>query len=405
MNFKDNLATFNTMNLQTHIKKDLWLAVQSTYEAGNFSHAILDAMHHLSNVLRDKTGADGDGAALVGQALGGESPRLRINKLQTETERNEQRGLESILRGMYQAIRNPRSHEQSGDSKETADAIIVFIDYLLGIIGKSEEPFVQEKFMGRIFDPDFFKSQHYAELLVNEIPSNKLFDVLIAIYRRKLEGDVYSIGLVVRALIIKLSDDQIKRYVAIVSEELSEITDEKDFKYNLHLLPPHLWVSLSETSRLRVENRVIRAIREGESRDNKCIKGALATWARKHFPYFTLKDQVGETFIEKLESDNLLSKYYVAELFLPQLSEVISSPTRIRRCVIIISESIRKSDGGMQTALLNNIYSLPEKLQKDFAESLKDLTDESNPAIYLPDGAPFLVSTQPKSDEDENLPF
>ncbi len=101
--------------------------------AKNYSHSIVDAMHHFSTVLRDKAGVDGDGAALVGQALGGDSPRLKINKLQTETERNQQHGIESILRGMYQAIRNPRSHEQIEDTQETADAIIVFINYLLGI--------------------------------------------------------------------------------------------------------------------------------------------------------------------------------------------------------------------------------------------------------------------------------
>jgi uncharacterized protein (TIGR02391 family) len=141
------------MNLQTHIRDALWSAIQSTYQAGNYSHAILDAMHHLSNILRDKTGVDGDGAALVGQALGGDSPRLRINRLQTETERNEHRGIENILRGMYQAIRNPRSHEQVEDSQETANSIIYFIDYLLGIIEKSQEPYSISRFITRVFDP------------------------------------------------------------------------------------------------------------------------------------------------------------------------------------------------------------------------------------------------------------
>jgi uncharacterized protein (TIGR02391 family) len=169
------------MNLQTHLCNDLWLAIQNTYGAGNYSDAILDAMHHLSDVLRDKTGVDGDGAALVGQALGGDSPRLRINRLQTETEKNEQRGIESILRGMYQAIRNPCSHEQIEDTQEVADAIIHFIDYLLGIIRGSEEPFVLSKFMTRVFDPDFVRSQRYAELLVEAIPTNKRLDTLITV--------------------------------------------------------------------------------------------------------------------------------------------------------------------------------------------------------------------------------
>jgi hypothetical protein len=75
---------------------------------------------------------DGDGASLVGQALGGDSPRLRVNKFQTETEKNEQKGLEQILRGVYQGIRNPRSHEQFEDTQASANAIILFIDYLIG---------------------------------------------------------------------------------------------------------------------------------------------------------------------------------------------------------------------------------------------------------------------------------
>jgi len=45
-----------TLNLQTHIRADLWLAVADTYQAENYSHAVLDAMHQLSDVLREKTG-------------------------------------------------------------------------------------------------------------------------------------------------------------------------------------------------------------------------------------------------------------------------------------------------------------------------------------------------------------
>lgn len=394
------------MNLQTHLRNSLWLAIQSTYQAGNYSHAILDAMHYFSNVLREKTGVDGDGATLVGQALGGDSPRLRINKLQTETERNEQHGIESILRGMYQAIRNPRSHEQVEDTQETADAVIVFINYLLEIIEKSEEPFVMSRFIRRVFDPDFYKSQHYAELLVDEVPTNKRFDTLVAIYREKLNGDIHSIGLVVRALIDKLPDDQIKQYLEIVSDELGTITDDKDFRYNLHLLPPNLWEQLAEISKLRTENRVIRAIKEGESYRETIGNGALATWARRHFRYFALKDQVGLAFVEMLESDNMKSKYYVTELFLPQLPDVVLNPRRIQKCVKAISDNIREGDEIIRNAVVQDICSLPIEWQKRFAEYLKDLTDEHNPEIYLSDGSPFLASSQPANVISlEDIPF
>lgn len=378
------------MNLQTHIRSNLWLAIQSTYENGNYSHSILDAMHYLSNVLRDKTGVDGDGAALVGQALGGDAPRLRINRLQTETERNEQRGIESILRGLYQAIRNPRSHEQMEDNQETADAIIYFINYLVGVVEKSEEPFVMAKFMARVFDPDFYKSQQYAELLVNEIPANKRFDTLITIYRQKLDGDIYSIGLVVRTLVSKMAEDQVKQYLAIVSDELSVITDEKEIRYNLHLLSPSLWGQLPEISRLRIENRTIRALREGEAINGSAKKGALGTWARSHFRYFSLKDQVGATFIDKLESGNSPSIHFVLELFFQQLPEVILHPLKLHRSVKAIANRVRDNDFRTRSAVIENITSLPENWQTEFENALKDLTDRDNPAIYLANGNPFL---------------
>lgn len=394
------------MNLQTSIKDNLWLAIQSTYESGNYCHSILDAMHYLSNVLRDKTGADGDGKALVGQALGGESPRLRINKLQTETEKNEQQGIESILRGMYQAIRNPRSHEQIEDDQETADSIIYFINYLLRVIERSEEPFVISKFMNRVFDQEFYRSQQYAELLVEEIPTNKRFDLLVALYRDKLNGDIYNIGLVIQALINKLLEDQVKEFLVIVSDELKIITDEKAFRYNLHLLPSNLWERLNEVARLRAENRVIKAIKEGEAEGNKCRRGALATWAREHFRFFKLKEQIGIAFIEKLESDDVSNQLFVTEFFLRQLPEVVINTYGIHRCTKAISNRILDGNSMIRNSLVENINDLPEDWQKKFAEFLKDLINQEDPEHYLYDGTPFIGKDPSSTDISfEDIPF
>jgi uncharacterized protein (TIGR02391 family) len=394
------------MNLQTQISNSLWKAIQSTYNSNNYSHAILDAMHYLSNVLRDKSGVDGDGASLVGQALGGNSPRLRINKLQTETEQNEQRGIESILRGLYQAVRNPRSHEQVEDTQATADSIICFINYLLGIIEKSEEPFVLSKFLTRVFDQHFYNSQYYAELLVSEIPANKWFDTLVAVYREKLRGDIYSIGLVIGALIDKLSDDQVKQFLAIVSDEMTFITDETDIRYNLQLLPPKLWEQLSEASKLRIENRVICSIKNGRVVRDDLGDGALATWASQHFKNFTLKDQVGNIFIEKLNSNSSYEQLYVIEYFLTSLPKVITLRYKLKKCVTAISSWIREGNERVHKTLIENFNLLPDSWRKQFCEDLKDMTDEENPAVYTPDGIPFLkqIEYKPTFNDDE-IPF
>jgi len=109
------------MNLRTEISQKLWEAIERSYEAENYAHAVLDAIHYLTTVLRERSGADGDGAALVGQALGGDAPKLRVNALQSESDRNVQKGLEQLLRGIYLAIRNPRSHEQFNETQVDAD--------------------------------------------------------------------------------------------------------------------------------------------------------------------------------------------------------------------------------------------------------------------------------------------
>jgi len=394
------------MDLRSQIEPKLWQAIQSTYETGNYTPAILDAMHFLSNVLRDKTGADGDGVALVGQTLGGDAPRLRINKLQTETEKNEQRGIESILRGMFQAIRNPRSHEQTADNKETADSIICFINYLVGIINKSEEPFVLSRFLLRVFDSDFYNSQNYAELLVNEIPENKRFDTLVAIYRNKFNGEIDAVGLVTRALIRKLTDRQLDDYLLIVSDELSTITDEKEIRYNLCLLPPNIWGKLSELSKLRIENRIIKSIKRGtyDYFKDSCSNGALATWAIDHIQYFSLKDQVAYTLMDKLDSKNEESVHFVINWFLLCLPKVISSEYLIKGCVLSIAKRIRESDAFVRNKLTEKINSMPDDWINEFSVTLKDMTDENNPEMYLVNGNPFLKNDN-SSSSDDDIPF
>lgn len=93
------------MNLETTIQPRLWDVIRASIESRNFSAAVLDAIHFLSDVIRERSGLEGDGVALIGAAFGGNSPKLKVNRLQTESEQNVQRGVESLLRGIFQAVR------------------------------------------------------------------------------------------------------------------------------------------------------------------------------------------------------------------------------------------------------------------------------------------------------------
>lgn len=140
------------MVLKNEIDIELWETIVKNYQNENYKGAIVDSIFFLTDTIRNKTGLEGDGSSLIGQAFGGENPRIKLNNLQTDSEKDVQRGIQEILRGIYTGIRNPRSHDALIDEKETADAIIVFINYLLGMLDKSKLSFEEDEYVKRIFD-------------------------------------------------------------------------------------------------------------------------------------------------------------------------------------------------------------------------------------------------------------
>ncbi len=308
------------MNLRAEIKPDLWDAISKQYESELYSNAIVEAIHYLSNVLRERANVDGDGASLVGQALGGDAPRLRINRFQTETEKNEQKGLEQILRGIYQGIRNPRSHEQFEDLQSTANSIILFIDYVLGIIGQAKEPFSLDEWVDRVFDYNFVASNRYAELLVAEVPPKKLLEALIILWRKKDVNSAKNLSYVVNELFRVIGDNQLGEFISLVSDEFKTVQQDIWIRISLQLFPPKLWPQIDELARLRIENKLILSITDGAYDTGVgLIDGSLGTWASDFAKYFILVSELADVLTDKLRSDDIVSQNYVAKYYFGDL--------------------------------------------------------------------------------------
>jgi uncharacterized protein (TIGR02391 family) len=82
--------------------------------AKNAFHAMLEATKSVADQLRAMTGVDGDGAALVDATLTlGQAgvPRVAINTLSSQTERDEQKGLANLIKGVFGMYRNPTAHD------------------------------------------------------------------------------------------------------------------------------------------------------------------------------------------------------------------------------------------------------------------------------------------------------
>jgi len=77
----------------------------------NYFHAVFEATKGLAQRIREVSGIDADGAALVDRAFSIQQPLLAINTLQTETEKSEHKGFAALLKGCFAAVRNPLAHE------------------------------------------------------------------------------------------------------------------------------------------------------------------------------------------------------------------------------------------------------------------------------------------------------
>lgn len=392
------------MNLQTHIPDTLWQAIAVAYEAENFSHAILEAMHFLSSLLRERAGVDGDGAALVGQALGGDVPRLKINPLQSESDKNAQKGFEQVLRGIYIGIRNPRAHEQIVDSKETADAIIHFLGYVVNILDASKEAFTIEAFVSRVFDPEFVESKRYAELVITEVPKMRLADAAIALFRARKKNDLRKLRHLVPTLVGALNPGQLSSYLSVVSEMFRTTTDDTEIRTALQMLTPSIWPHLDELARLRIENKLIGGIRAGEVLPSGKTTQALATWSNDFLKSFTQREEAANALLSRLESSDPDARQYVAKFFMRHLPDAMVGKYQVSRCISAIVSAVKADDAHVSQALLAAIYHFPEEWQKKLAAELKDKTDEENPGAYLFDGSPFLASPA-KDNLDDDIPF
>jgi uncharacterized protein (TIGR02391 family) len=77
----------------------------------NYFHAVFEATKGVAQRIRDLSGVQADGAALVDQVFSVQRPVLAINSLRTETEKSEHTGFAMLLKGCFAAVRNPLAHE------------------------------------------------------------------------------------------------------------------------------------------------------------------------------------------------------------------------------------------------------------------------------------------------------
>lgn len=77
----------------------------------NYFHSVFEAAKGLSDRVRRLSGVEGDGAGLFEMVFSVKNPILQLNDLSTESLRNQQNGIKSMLCGITFYVRNVTAHE------------------------------------------------------------------------------------------------------------------------------------------------------------------------------------------------------------------------------------------------------------------------------------------------------
>ena len=292
------------MELHSKIDKELWAFVRPTYEVGNYTGAIIASVQYLSDLIRKKSGLTGDGQQLVGGAFGGQDPIIKINDLRSDSEKDEQRGIESLLRGIYTGIRNPRVHSGGTDTLDSADVLIAFVNWLISLIQKSESPFDPEVILRRILDPHFVPRAEYARLVIQEIPPGLRLDIALELIRRTDWPTIEPATIICANIWSYLQSSEQSSYLAALNRQLLEAQEEVDFVIGVNLALSH-WDNLSLIARQRAENRMIRAVSEAEETALQSLSPfSLEVRAVELSRSFTLKENLLKTLEMKVNRDN-----------------------------------------------------------------------------------------------------
>lgn len=153
---------------------------------------------------------------------------------------NVQKGTEQLLRGFYQAVRNPRSHDKFADSEEDAQTLIAFVGYIVGQIDKAKAQFSRPEFVERVVDPDFVPQPRYAELLVSDIPARQRMDVFLDVYRAIEKWKPENIRHFLKALLLGFSPDEVQQVCDVLAEDLKTTDTELTVRMIIGSFSPDL---------------------------------------------------------------------------------------------------------------------------------------------------------------------
>lgn len=389
------------MEIEKRLRPDLWKSIRAHYERTDFTEAVRDAVLYVCELLREKSGIeDKDGTKLVEAALMGTNPAIVVSKNETTTEKDFQQGIGFSFKGIMQAIRNPLSHEKTEYSQEDAEAIILYINFLLNQIDRSGGFSKIESITNLLYDEDTPSSAEYAELLLKEVPIKKRYDLLVELYNDRAELRQDSLSHFISQLYDSLSKASKADFARLLNTSLLTCKDDYSLRMYIHYFMEKTYKDLDKLVQLRIEAFLLKAIRAGrmvekvnpktQKSEKDCVSEAtLATWIDDTNLVNLLNNtsEILNVLIRKIGSGDVAEKDFVFEYFNDFLHDNLWSLSSNQQYTL--NRRLYKGDEQVYYLMFDDIELLnDEKLRNMFGDAFRKCEEvmqgKSEPEELLP---------------------
>ena len=237
------------------MKEILNESIKTHYENKDYTEVVRDALLCLTTEIRKKSDLkDNDGVDLINKAFSEKNPLIKINKLETETDKNKHRGIMDLSKGLIEYFRNPMSHSKQEYSKEIADAILVLLDEVIleEVVGSKSINSIDDWYL-EVTNELFPNTERYAKNLISTIPSNKYFELAVMLYKNR--NNITKLkDKIIDELVNNLSEKEFHDYCEVIENDLFGDITEKDIISSLKFISTNIWNKLSDLTKTKIED-------------------------------------------------------------------------------------------------------------------------------------------------------
>lgn len=112
---------------------ELRYSTRKLFLDGHYAQSVEEACKCINNVVKQLANdAERDGAKLMRRTFSPNNPVLKLNRLVTRSEKDQQQGYMDMFAGIMTGVRNPRAHEHAYlDDPATALELLGFLNHLV----------------------------------------------------------------------------------------------------------------------------------------------------------------------------------------------------------------------------------------------------------------------------------